>query len=137
MLKKNKQYTMEFMKNFGFQMSIHLLFLFYLCMVFKKIVKFLCCFIVCIRDFIKKFCTTMVFYLKKIEIFGIQNFKKIPSFTISFLVFQHFWHFVFYFTYPNFSKNYRIFFYVLLQSQRFYQQFLENSKSSFNKNIDW
>jgi len=30
---------------------------------FQKIGKFLCCFIVYIRDFIKKFCKTMVFVL--------------------------------------------------------------------------
>jgi len=56
-------------------------------MVFKKILKFLCCFIVWIQDFIKKFCKTMVFFSRKIEIFQIQNFNKIPLFTISFLVF--------------------------------------------------
>jgi len=41
--------------------------------VYYLLLKFLCCFIVLIRDFIKK-----------IEIFEIQNFKKIPSSTISF-----------------------------------------------------
>jgi len=35
--------------------------------------------------------------------------NKIPSFTISFLFFQHFLHFVFYSTYPNLSKHYGIF----------------------------
>jgi len=53
--------------------------------------------------------------LKKIEIFEIQNFNKIPPFTISFLFFYHFWHVVFYFTYPNLSKNYGIFCGVLLE----------------------
>jgi len=43
-------------------------------MVFKKIVKFLCCFIVWIQDFIKKLCKTMFFLSKKFEIFEIQNF---------------------------------------------------------------
>jgi len=33
------------------------------------------------------------FFSKKIEIFQIQNFNKIPSFTIYFLFFYHFWHF--------------------------------------------
>ena len=69
-------------------------FLFYLFMVFKKNLKFLCCSIGWIRDFIKKFCKTIVFFFKqKIEIFEIQNFNKIPSFSISFLLFLHFWHF--------------------------------------------
>jgi len=54
-------------------------------------------------------------FYQKIEIFEIQNFNKIPSLTISFLVFLHFWHFVFCFTYPNLSKNYGIFFGVLLE----------------------
>jgi len=31
------------------------------------------------------------FFLKKIEIFEIQNFKEIPLFTISFLFFLAFW----------------------------------------------
>jgi len=34
-------------------------------MVFKKIVKFLCCFILWIRDFIKKFCKSTVFIFQK------------------------------------------------------------------------
>ena len=34
-------------------------------MVFKNIVKFLCCFIVWIPDFIKKLCTTMLFFFVK------------------------------------------------------------------------
>jgi len=42
-------------------------FLFYLSMVFKKIVKLLYCFIVWIRDFIKRFCKTMVFFFKKLR----------------------------------------------------------------------
>ena len=48
-------------------------------------------------------------FYQKIKIFEIQNFNKIKPFTISFLFFQHFWHFVFYLTYPNLSKNYGIF----------------------------
>jgi len=57
----------------------------------------------------------MVFFSKRIEIFEIQNFNKIPLFTISFLFFQQFWHFVFDFTYPNLYKNYGIFYSVLLE----------------------
>ena len=84
-------------------------------MVFEKNWKFLCCFIVWIWDFIKKFCKTMVFFLKKIEIFEIQNFNKFPSFTISFYFFSIFGIFFFNFTYPNLSKNYGIFCSVLLE----------------------
>ena len=68
-------------------------------MVFKKIVQLLCCFIVWIRDFIKKFYKCMVFFFKKIEIFEEQNFNKIPSFTIcffNFLVFLTSFFFLFY-----------------------------------------
>jgi len=54
-------------------------------------------------------------FYQKIEKFEIQNFNKIPLFTISFLFFWHFWHFVFYFTYPNLSKNYGMFCGVLLE----------------------
>jgi len=39
---------------FNFLVFLKTFFLFYLFMVFKKTVKFLCCFIVWIRDFIKK-----------------------------------------------------------------------------------
>jgi len=35
----------------------------------------------------------MVFFFKKTEIFEIQNFNKIPSFTISFFIFLAFLHF--------------------------------------------
>jgi len=55
-------------------------------MVLKKNLKY-CIFVVWIRDFIKIFFKTMVFFFKKNEIFEIQNFNKIPSFTISFLFF--------------------------------------------------
>ena len=48
------------------------------------------------------------------EILEIQNFNKFPLFTIS-SFFQHFWHFVFYFTYPNLSKTYGIFCSVLFE----------------------
>jgi len=37
--------------------------------------------------FYQKFCKSMVFFSKKIEIFGIQNFNKIPSFIVLFLFF--------------------------------------------------
>jgi len=55
------------------------------------------------------------FSKKKIEIFKIQNFNKILSFINFFLVFLAFLAFFFYFTYPNLSKNYGIFYSVLLE----------------------
>jgi len=48
------------------------------------------------------------FFFKKFKIFEIQNFTKIPSFTIYFLFFSILDIFFFYFTYPKLSKNYRI-----------------------------
>ena len=47
---------------FNFLVFLTSFFLFYLSMVFKKNLKFLYCFIVLIRDFIKKFCKTMIFF---------------------------------------------------------------------------
>jgi len=46
---------------------------------------------------------------KKLRYLKSKICNKIPSFTISFLFFQHFLHFVFYSTYPNLSKHYGIF----------------------------
>jgi len=57
---------------------------------FMKFLKFLCCFIIWIRDFIKEFYKTMNFFFKTFEIFEIQNFTKTPSFTISYLFFNTF-----------------------------------------------
>jgi len=83
---KHFQNSIVYYKLFGFLVFLTSFFLFYLYIVVKKFLKFLCCFIVWIRDFIKEFCKTMVFFSKKIEIFEIQNFKKIPSFTIFFIL---------------------------------------------------
>jgi len=98
LIKKNRHIvnTKLFQNSIVYYMLFHFLvfltsfFLFYLSMVFKNFLTFLCCFIEWIRDFIKKFCKTMVFFQKKIEIFEIQNFNKIPSFIISFLFFSIF-----------------------------------------------
>jgi len=102
---KHFQNSIVYYLLFNFLVFLTSFFLFYLFMVFKKFLKFLCCFIQWIRDFIKKFSKTMVYFSKKNEIFEIQNFNKIPSFTISFLFFQHFLVFFFYLTYPILSKN--------------------------------
>jgi len=50
---------------FNFLVFLTSFFLVYPSMVFKKFLKFLCCFIVWIRDFIKNFSKTMVFFFKK------------------------------------------------------------------------
>ena len=91
------------------------------------------CFIVWIRDFIKKFCKTIVFFTKTNEIFEIKNFYKIPSFTISFLLFFHFWHFFSISPIQTCPKIMEFFVVFYWKGYRFYQLFLENSKSSFKK----
>jgi len=50
---------------FNFLVFLTSFFLFYLSMVLKKFLKFLCCFIVWVRDFIQKFCKTTIFFFKK------------------------------------------------------------------------
>ena len=84
---KHFQNSIVYYLLFNFLVFLTSFFLFYPSVVFKKFLKILCCFILWIRDFMKKFCKTMVFFFKKIEIFEIQNFNKIPSFTIYFLFF--------------------------------------------------
>ena len=76
---------------------------------FQKILKIFVFFYCIDLRFPQKFLQNYGFFLKKIEIFEIQNFNKIPSFTISFLFFLAFLTFFFYFTYPNLSNNYGIF----------------------------
>jgi len=73
---QNSMVTIFFLNFLVFLTSF---FLVYLSMVFKKILK------IFVWDFIKNFYKTMFFFSKRVEIFEIQNFNKIPSFTISFL----------------------------------------------------
>jgi len=88
------------------------------------------------KIFFKKFCKTRVFFSKKIEIFEIQNFNKIPSLTIFFYFFSIFG-ILFSIspiqTCPKIMEFFVVFFW---KGKRFYQRFLENSKSSFKKNND-
>ena len=80
--------------------------------------------------FYEKILQNYSFFSKKIEIFEIQNFNKIPLFTISFLFFWHFFSISPIQTCPKIME----FFVVLYwKAKRFYQQFLENSKSCFKK----
>ena len=63
---KHFQYSIGYYFLFNFLVFLtYFFFLFYLSMVFKKIVKCLCSFTVWIWDFIKKFCKTMVFFFQK------------------------------------------------------------------------
>ena len=100
-----------------FQNSIVYYLLFYFFSIFDIFFFYFTClwFSKKLEIFVLCYCMDPIFY-QKIEIFEIPNFNKIPSFTISFLIFQHFWHFVFYITYPNMSKNYQIFCGVLLEA---------------------
>jgi len=86
---KHFQNSIVYYLLFNFLVFLTSFYLFYLSiMVFKKFSKFLCCFIVWIRDFIKKIMRNYGFFLKKIVISEIQNFNKIPSFTIFFFFFS-------------------------------------------------
>jgi len=95
LIKKNRDIvnTKIFQNSIGYYMLFNFVvfltsfFLVYLFMVFKKFLQVLCCFILWIRDFIKKIVKLWFFFSKKIEIFEIDNFNKIPSFTIYFISF--------------------------------------------------
>jgi len=83
---KHFQNSIVYYLLFKFLVFLTSLLLLYLSMVFKKFFKFLCYFIVWIRDFIKN-SAKLLFFFKQIKIFKIQNFNKISSFTIYFLFF--------------------------------------------------
>jgi len=131
-------------------------FVFYISTFVKKFLKIMCFFIVWFRDFIKALCKTMAFFFKIFEVFEIQNFTKISSFTISFYIFsifhiffflfhlskliQKLLNFVYYFIgrirdmwnnfFPNSAKYYLFFYYV--QHFLFYFIYLYLSKNSEN-----
>ena len=65
--------------------------------------------------FYQKILQNYGFFLKKNWDIWNSKFQQNSLFTISFLFFQQFWHFVFDFTYPNLSKYYEIFCSVLLE----------------------
>ena len=76
----------------------------------------------------------MVVFSRKIEIYEIQNFNKISSFTISFLLFYHFWHCFFSISPIQTCQKMMAFFVVFYsKEQRFYQRIPEISKSFFTK----
>ena len=72
---------------FNFLVFLTSFFLVYPSMVFKKFLKFLCCFIVWIRDFIKNFSKTMVFFFKKNWDIWNPKFQQNSIFTLCFLFF--------------------------------------------------
>ena len=62
---KHFQNSIVYYLLFNFVVFLTSFFLVYLSIVSKKFLNFLYCFIVCIRDFIKKFCKTVIFFFKK------------------------------------------------------------------------
>jgi len=75
-------------------------------------------------------------FYQKIEIFKIQNFNKIPSFTICLNFFSIFGILLSISPIQTCPKIMEFFVVISWKGLRFYQCFLENSKSSFQKNID-
>jgi len=130
-IKKHRDtlYTKHFQNSivyfFSFLVFLTSFSLFYPSMVFTKIVQFLCCFIVWIRDFIKK-----LRYLKsKIS-------TKFHRLLFLFYFFSIFGIFFAISRTQTCAKIMEIFVVFYWKGSRFYQQFLEISKSSFKKNID-
>ena len=79
------------------------------------------------------YCMDPRFY-QKIEIFEIQNFNKIPSFTISFLFFQHFLHFFFLFHQSKLvQKLWNFLQYVIGRVRDFTNDFLKILKELLKK----
>ena len=113
---KHFQNSIVYYLLFKFLVFLTYFFLFYLSMVFKKILQIFVLFYCMDPRFYQKILQNYGFFLKKkIQIFENQNFNKIPSVTIFFLIFLAFLTFFFYFTYPNLSKDYEIFCSVLLE----------------------
>jgi len=103
-------------------------------MVLKKIVNFLCCFILCIRDFIKKFCKTMIFFKKKLRYLKSKITTKFHGLLFAFFIFLVFFTFFFcYFTCLWFSKNCKIFVLFYCMDPTFYQIIEIFEIQNFNK----
>ena len=111
-------------------------FLVYMSTVFKNFLKFLCSFIVCIRDFIKKFYKTMVFFFKKNWDIWNPEFQHNSIVYYFFFIFLSFLAFFFYLTYPNSSKNYGIFCNVLLEGVEILSTNSGHFQKFFYKNTD-
>ena len=105
---------------------------------FQNKFKISCCFILWIRDFIKKFCNTIVFFFKKkLRYLKSKISTKLHHLLFDFYFFLEFLAFFFSIspieTCPKIMEFFVLFYW---KGQRFYQRFLENSKSSFKTNID-
>jgi len=94
-------------------------------MVFRKIVKFLCYFIVWIRDFIKK----LIYLKSKI----LTKFHRLLFlfYILAYLAFCLLFHVP-----KRIQKLWNFLWCFIGRVREFYTRFLENSKSSFKKNID-
>jgi len=101
---KNFQNSIGYCLLFNFLVFLTSFFLFYLSLVFEKFLKFLCCFVVWIQDFIKKFYKTMVFFRKKLRYFKSRISTKFHRLLFIFYFFIIFGIF-FYFAYPKLVKK--------------------------------
>ena len=71
------------------------------------------------KNFVLFYCIDPIFY-KKFEIFEIQNFNKIPSFTISFLFFLAFLAFCFLFHLPKLEQKLQNFLWCFIARVRYF-----------------
>ena len=78
---------------FDFFVFLTSYFLFYLSIVVKKFLKFCISFLYGLEILSKNFSKLWFFLFKKFEIFEIQNFSKIPSFTFFFIYLAFLKHF--------------------------------------------
>jgi len=112
---------------FHFVVFLTFFFLVYLSVVFKKFLKFLCCFIVWIRDFTKDFWKIVEHFSKK---YSHLKSKIIPKFhyLLLFLFSYHFWRLFFPISLNQTCQKILNTFVVRYYTDyRFYQRILENS----------
>jgi len=82
---KHFQNSIVYYLLFYFFSIFHIHFLFYLPVVIKKFLKFLCFLLYGSENLSKNSAKLWFFFSRKLDIFEIQNFTKIPLFSISFL----------------------------------------------------
>jgi len=90
---------------FYFLVFLTSFFLFYLPIVIKKFLKFLS-FLLYGSEILSKNSTKLWFFFKKIWYIWNPKFHQNSLIFYFFLIFLHFWHLFFYFTYPNLWKYY-------------------------------
>ena len=104
-------------------------------MVFKK-VKIFCVVLFFGSEILSKNSATLWFFFgKKLRYLKSKISTKFHCLLFFFLVFQHFWHFFSISPIHTCLKITGFFVVFYWKGKRFYQQFLENSKSSFKKTL--